>query len=243
MRTLVARHPVPSMIVTMLVVAFALLTPPTLAGWAPEPFLLATVVFAQLVPALLVTAAADGRAGVRDLVRRIFRWRVHPAWYAVAFLVLPVAALLIGTAVSGVELRPAVLAAYLAQLAILPLVNLWEETAVMGVIQARLTDSRGPVVAAVVTGLVFGLYHLPLQLGRPLGDIAVTMAVVLVLAVLLRFVAGWLYAGTGGSILLVAGLHATFNATNGSGLPPFVAPTVVVIWALALLASRRISRA
>jgi hypothetical protein len=72
-------------------VAFALLTPPTLAGWAPEPFLLATVVFAQLVPAVLVTAAADGRAGVRDLVRRIFRWRVHPAWYAVAFLALPAA--------------------------------------------------------------------------------------------------------------------------------------------------------
>jgi membrane protease YdiL (CAAX protease family) len=242
-RTLVARHPVPSMIVVMLTVAFALLTPPTLAGWAPEPFLLATVVFAQLVPAVAVTAAADGRAGVRDLVRRIFGWRVHPAWYAVAFLVLPAAALLLAVTVFGAEQHPAMLAAYLAQLAILPLVNLWEETAVMGVIQARLTASRGPVVAAVVTGLVFGLYHLPLQLGQPIGDIAVTMAVILVLAVLLRFVAGWLYAGTGGSILLVAGLHATFNATNGSGLPPYVAPVVVAIWALALLAGKRISRA
>ena len=90
----------------------------------------------------------------------------------------------------------------------------------MGVIQARLTASRGPVVAAVVTGLVFGFYHLPLQLGLPVGDIVVAMAVILVLAVLLlRFVGGWLYAGTGGSILLVAGLHATFNAVNGSGLP------------------------
>jgi hypothetical protein len=69
------------------------------------------------------------------------------------------------------------------------------------------------------------------------------MAVILVLAVLLRFVAGWIDAGTGGSILLVAGMHATFNATNGIGLPPFVAPTVVAIWALALLATRRISRA
>jgi hypothetical protein len=97
------------------------------------------------------------------------------------------------------------LVAYLAQLAVLPLVNLWEETAVMGVMQARLTASRGPVVAAVVTGLVFGLYHLPLQLGLPVGDIVVSMAVILVVAVLMRFVAGWLYAGTGGSILLVAG--------------------------------------
>ena len=241
-RTLVARHPVPSMIVIMLGVAFALLTPPTLAGWAPEPFLLATVVFAQLVPALLVTAAADGRAGVRDLVRRIFRWRVHPAWYAVAFLALPAAALLVALAF-GVEPTPPVLAAYLAQLAILPLVNLWEETAVMGVVQARLTASRGPVVAAVVTGLVFGLYHLPLQLGQPVGDVAVSMAVILVVAVLFRFVAGWLYAGTGGSILLVAGLHATFNAVNGSGLPLAVGPALVAVGALGLIVAGRFRRA
>jgi membrane protease YdiL (CAAX protease family) len=241
-RTLVARHPVPSMIVAMLVVAFALLTPPTLAGWAPEPFLLATVVFAQLVPALLVTAAADGRAGVRDLVRRIFRWRVHPGWYAVAFLALPAAVALVAVAF-GAEPGGPLLVAYLAQLAVLPLVNLWEETAVMGVVQARLTASRGPVVAAVVTGLVFGLYHLPLQLGQPIGDVAVSMAVILVLAVLLRFVAGWLYAGTGGSILLVAGLHATFNAVNGSGLPLAATSAVVAVWALALLVTKRLSRA
>ena len=238
-RTLVARHPVPSMIVAMLVVAFALLTPPTLAGWAPEPFLLATVVFAQLVPALLVTAAADGRAGVRDLVRRIFRWRVHPGWYAVAFLVLPAAVALVAVAF-GAELSAPLLAVYLAQLAVLPLVNLWEETAVMGVIQARLTASRGPIVAAVVSGLVFGLYHLLLQLGQPIGDIVVAMAVILVLAVLLRFVAGWLYAGTGGSILLVAGLHATFNAVNGSGLTLAATSAVVAVWALGLLVARRV---
>src|SRR4051794_6443073 len=91
-RTLVARHPVPSLITIMLAVAFALLPPPTLAGWAPEPFLLATVVFAQLVPAVLVTAAADGRAGVRDLVRRIFRCPGHPAWDAVVVLARPPAA-------------------------------------------------------------------------------------------------------------------------------------------------------
>jgi len=240
-RTLVARHPVPSLIIIMLAVAFALLTPPTLAGWAPEPFLLATVVFAQLVPAVLVTAAADGRAGVRDLVRRIFRWRVHPAWYAVAFLALPAAALLVALAF-GVQPGTPVLVAYLAQLAVLPLVNLWEETAVMGVMQARLTASRGPVLAAVVTGLVFGLYHLPLQLGQPVGDIALSMAVILVVAVLMRFVAGWLYAGTGGSILLVAGLHATFNAVNGSGLPPATAPALVAVWALGLFAFGRLSR-
>jgi hypothetical protein len=66
------------------------------------------------------------------------------------------------------------------------------------------------------------------------------MAVILVLAVLLRLVAGWLYAGTGGSILLVAGLHATFNAVNGSGLPLAVVAAVVAVWALGLFAAGRV---
>ncbi len=52
------------MVTAVLAVAFALLVPPALAGWALEPFLLATVVLAQLVPSVLVTAAVDGRAGV-----------------------------------------------------------------------------------------------------------------------------------------------------------------------------------
>jgi len=69
------------------------------------------------------------------------------------------------------------------------------------------------------------------------------MAVILVVAVLMRFVAGWLYAGTGGSILLVAGLHATFNAVNGSGLPPATTPALVAVWALGLFALGRLSRA
>jgi Type II CAAX prenyl endopeptidase Rce1-like len=118
-------------------------------------------------------------------------------------------------------------------------VNLWEETAVMGVIQARLVATRGPIGAAAITGLVFGLYHLPLHLGQPVGDVVTTMAVIFVIAILLRFVAGWLYAGTGGSILLVAGLHATFNAVNGSALPAASALIVVAIWGLGLLVATR----
>ena len=255
-RGFVARHPVPVMVTTMLVVAYSVLIPPALAGWALEPFLLAVVLFGQLLPAVLVTAAVDGRAGVRDLFGRIFRWRVPPVWYAVAFLVLPVAALLVSALVFGstaglvaLVSDPAVILAYLGQLAILPLVNLWEETAVVGVVQARLVAGRGPLVGALLTGVVFASYHLPLRLGRPFGEVVVTMALTLVLAILFRFVAGWLYARTGGSILLVAGLHATFNAVGNNNLLTATAPgsalltgipwIVLGLWGLGLLISTR----
>ena len=41
----------------------------------------------------VVGAAADGRAGVRDLARRSLRWRVGVRWYLLAVLGLPVVVL------------------------------------------------------------------------------------------------------------------------------------------------------
>ncbi len=179
-RSVVARHPVVAMLIAMFTISYALLIPPALAGLPLEPFLLGVIFLGQLLPAVLVTAAIGGRPAVRELFRRVFRWRVHPMWYLVALLAIPVVALLASAVVFGpgalraLVTDPAVILAYLNQLTILPLVNLWEETAWMGVIQARLADNRGPVLAAVITGPLFGLVHLPLQLGEPLGELGAT---------------------------------------------------------------------
>jgi membrane protease YdiL (CAAX protease family) len=117
-----------------------------------------------------------------------------------------------------------VILAYLNQLTILPLVNLWEETAWMGVVQARLAQTRGPLLAAVITGPLFGLLHLPLQLGKPLGELLITLVLLMTLAIGLRILIGWIYNVTAGSILLAAIVHVTFNATNNNNLLTAAAP-------------------
>jgi membrane protease YdiL (CAAX protease family) len=114
--------------------------------------------------------------------------------------------------------RPAVATGYLTTLSIFPVVNLWEETAWMGMVQSRLTARRGAIVAAAVTGPLFGLQHLALHLSEPVGQAATSMLILMALAIPFRLVLGWLYSATGGSILLVAITHATFNATNNSPL-------------------------
>jgi membrane protease YdiL (CAAX protease family) len=114
--------------------------------------------------------------------------------------------------------NPAVILAYLNQLTILPLVNLWEEAAWMGVIQARLADTRGPMLAAVITGPLFGLVHLPLQLGKPFGELVISLVLLMTLSIGLRILIGWIYNVTAGSILLAAIVHVTFNATNNNNL-------------------------
>jgi uncharacterized protein len=230
-RSVVARHPVAAMLILMFVIGWAILIPPAIAGLDLVPvFLLAAVLFAQLLPALLVTAAVGGRPAVRELFSRVFRWRFSLVWYLVALLAIPVAALLISVVFFGTGAVHALLTdrsiqlGYVVSLTALPLVNLWEETAWTGVIQARLALGRGPLAAAVITGLFFQLIHLPLRIGQPLGELVTGLVFAGILGIGLRILIGWLYYVSGGSILLAAIVHVTFNATNNGSLITSAAP-------------------
>ena len=47
-----------------------------------------------LASALIIAAYSGGRAALNDLASRLFRWRVHPIWYLLAVLLIPVLVLL-----------------------------------------------------------------------------------------------------------------------------------------------------
>ena len=255
LRQVIARHPVTAMLVLMFLIAWAFLIPAALAGVPLIPFpLLGAIFLGQLGSAVLVTWAIGGWPEVRHLLGRTFRWRVHPAWYLLALLGIPMASLLWtaavfgGGAVAALFTNRAVIEDYLSSLTILPLVSLWEETAWMGVVQARLASYRGPLLAAVITGPLFGLLHLPLELGQPIGSFLLTMAALMVFGIPFRIVLGWMYNVTGGSILIVALVHVTFDATNNTQLLAGASPgmfllqpgggavhLVVLIWAVLVL--------
>jgi membrane protease YdiL (CAAX protease family) len=141
-----------------------------------------------------------------------------------------------------------VIEGYLSSLTILPIVSLWEETAWMGVAQARLATYRGPLLAAVITGPLFGLLHMPLELGQPIGSFLLTMAALMVFGIPFRMVLGWMYNVTGGSILIVALVYVTFDATNNTNLLAGASPgmfllqprggavqLVVLVWAVVVV--------
>jgi hypothetical protein len=95
MRSFVVRHPVASYLISAYAIFWACWMPVLLLG-APPRLLSALGAIAGLaLPAFLVTAATDGRAGVRDLLRRTVRWRVGVGWYLLAMLAIPLGALLL----------------------------------------------------------------------------------------------------------------------------------------------------
>ena len=99
----------------------------------------------------------------------------------------------------------------------------------MGIVQAKLSSYRGALLAAAITGPLFGLLHMPLQLGQPLGTFLFTMAALMIFGIPFRIVLGWLYNVTGGSILIVALLHVTFDATNNNPILVAASPGQIVL--------------
>ncbi len=135
LRQVIAGHPVATMLFLMFVIGWAFLIPAAIAGVPLIPFpLLGAIFLAQLGPAVLVTWAGGGLPAVRKLFGHVFRWRMHPLWYAVALLLIPVASLLWtavvfgGGALSTLFTNTSIILGYLSTLAIFPLVSLWEET-------------------------------------------------------------------------------------------------------------------
>lgn len=234
-RALAAKRPLTVFLTLVLGIGWPILALPGLAhnrlipgGDLPEePFALATVLLVLLPAALWVTAATEGRTGVRALLRRAMQWRFGPGWYAAILLGLPITATALGLLTGG-SLReldwPAILLNYTVAQVILGVlvINLWEETAWAGFLQTRLEQRHGLLAAAVLTAVPFALVHVPLLFASD-EPVLAGAGVLLLVAVVHRLLFGLVLGGTAGSVLAVGLLHATFNATNNWLLPRLLA--------------------
>jgi membrane protease YdiL (CAAX protease family) len=184
-------------------------------------------IFGVGLAAFLVTAAADGRAGVRDLLRRSLRWRVPVRWYAIALLVVPAATTLIALAIYGTEAVesppdgwPHVLGVVLGVFVLqLILFQLAEEIGWTGFFQDRLRGRYTPLKLSAVVAFFWAVWHLPdffVDEGFGVEQLIASLVFLVIEFVLLffaRVLIVWMYERTGRSVFLVAVFHAGFNAT------------------------------
>ena len=230
--SLIKHHPVAAFLLIVLLLSWTGQILSLLLLGDILPGILAELVI-LLGTAILVTGVADGRPAVRELFRRTFRWRVAPAWYAAALLGLPALTALIAAA-TGTFHPPAagwglLLGNYLLNTLIIGalLGNIWEELAWTGVVQHRIMDRRGPVIAALLTAIPFALIHLPFAFaergfsGTPWSDVAISWLVLFLFAPFFRLLMGIAYLGTGYSLFIVGLLHASFNASMSTKLDVF----------------------
>ncbi len=194
-----------------------------------------------MLAAILVSAYESGGAGVRALFGQLLRWRVPVGWYLAALLGIAALELSVvpgrlasGGSVDGGALLGALAAAPFHFLFV-ALVGggLDEEMGWRGYALPRLQGRLGVLAANLVLGVLWAFWHLPLWFvpGSFQADTPFTLYVVSTTA--LSFLIGWVYNGTGGSLLLAILAHTASDVADNLRAAALGTPSVGVELALA----------
>jgi uncharacterized protein len=124
------------------------------------------------VASILMTGLVHGRAGLRELLRRMTRWRVGARWYAVALLTAPLlsVAVLLALSLSSSEYLPTILTTSdKASLLLLGIVGtmvggIFEELGWTGFATPTLLRRMryGVLGTGLIVGVLWGVAHFPL---------------------------------------------------------------------------------
>lgn len=182
------------------------------------------------IAALLMTGLTDGRHAVIALLKRFLLWRVNWKWYLVAFLMYPIIfscavilnALWTRTPIDFSQVMAhkifgasAELLVFIVPFFIFDAIANGEELAWRGYVLPRLQAQHSALIASLILGVIWGLWHLPRYLAPDShGPFGWYMVKAVVDAILYT----WLYNNTRGSLLLVTIMHAAGN-TAGVFLP------------------------
>jgi membrane protease YdiL (CAAX protease family) len=202
--------------------------------------------YGPMVAAFLLTWITHGRDGLRELLARIFKWRIRPLWWLVAASPLIVFA--------GVTIGQRLLEGrwvefdLLGHVRFLPNLGwgaliLWvvtfgfgEEIGWRGYALPRLQKNRSALSSTLLLSIFLALWHVPAFFYLYDSSILIGWLIGMVAGAI---VFTWFYNSSQGSILIVALWHGAFNFITGSQAGNWViaaiVTTVVMIWAILLV--------
>lgn len=185
------------------------------------------------IAGILMTALVDGRAGLRDLWRRMRIWRVGLRWYAAAVVLYPVLILLVLGALTlaspGFAPNFAVMGIAVGLLA-----GFFEEIGWMGYAFPKMARASGVLAAAVYLGLLHSTWHVVADyLGASAAHgaywvphffffMTVSMTATRVLIV-------WIYQNTG-SVFMAQAAHASSTGFLFVLAPTGLTPANDTLW-------------
>ncbi len=254
-QNLISRYPVPAYFIIAYAFSWAIggLLIADYHGVVSVPKALHYVsAFGPTIAALIVTAIIGGRAGLADLWRRIVGVNVGWGWWLIGLgtpLVLGLVAVIVYALTNSAlpELALFGRVDYLGNIGVLAALALWvatygfgEEIGWRGFALHRM-ESGGWVRAAMIIGVLWGLWHLPyffykenfIALG--IGGFVGYLVSIVMGSILLS----WIYRGSGHSILLVALWHGLFDFVSASpvaeGTGNAILSSVVIVWVILIV--------
>ena len=219
------------------------------------PFVLLALFAGPSMAGILLTGLVYGRAGFRNLLSRMTRWRVGARWYAVALLTAPllVTATLLALSISSPEFLPRILTSNEKAALLLfgigwGLVGggLLEELGWTGfAVPTLLRQRHGILGTGLIVGLLWGAWHFLVSFwGSGTSSGALSLAIFLP-AVLFyvgslpayRVLMVWVYERAGESMFVAMLMHAVFSASMLILQPVGIALVASLIWTLVLAAA------
>lgn len=244
-RQSIATHPVAAFLVILYPVSWILFLPDLLgkSGFGvlfvdipAQVGILLVTIFGLTGVAFLVTRTVDGQTGTRALRRHYYKFRTGPQWYLLALVGAPILLLLTGFATHGPGVftpiarhATGIPTTYLLNVVLIAiLISVWEEGAWMAFMTERLQRRWGPVRASIIVAPFFGLVHFPLFFvtsglidnARPQGGQVLEYAFYLLVlfSVPVRILITWVFNSTGGSLPVVALLHASIDTSASTAV-------------------------
>lgn len=201
------------------------------------------------IAAYTVMRILRGKNAGQALFGPLLQWRAGPWWYLVALLLF-VVIWLVATAVAGdLDAEFAALGpwtVFLAAVVRYTLAAVPEEVGWRGFALPALQVKHSALVAGLVVGVAWWLWHLPLLLGgdESMSDLPLLPHFVYVVSASVLYV--WLYNNTGGSLLIAVLAHAVSNIVGVFSSAPIatavitagVAAVVVVVYGPANLSTK-----
>jgi membrane protease YdiL (CAAX protease family) len=183
--------------------------------------------FAPGIVAVVLTARQTGRDGVRALLARILITNVAAKWYVFAVsyvVVVKLSAALLHRLIMGAWPPFGTDPLYVIPLAIAVStpIQAGEEIGWRGYALPRLSDRYGLPAASVVLGAIWALWHLPQFFIAAADTYHQSFIVWAPQVIAISIAMAWLYAKTGGSLLLVMLMHAAIN--NAKDIVPSAVP-------------------
>ena len=194
-------------------------------------FVLLALFAGPSVAGVLLTGLVNGKAGFRELLSRLLRWRVGARWYAVALLFAPllVTVVLLALAPISPVFLPRILSTSdKASLLLFGIVwgliggGLLEELGWTGFAIPQLRQRYGVLTTGFIVGVLWGAWHFLVTLWLS-GDAsgALSLAIFLPASIFYggslpayRVFMVWVYDRTHGSLPVTMLMHASFSASR-----------------------------
>ncbi len=181
-------------------------------------FLLILPAIGPALAAIIVTWSGNGKAGISHLLKPLFQWQVGALWLGIAiaapallFVVGKVATQALGLATTPGPQGDNIMALAISAFVMSLLSNPWEEVGWRGFALPRLQKRHNALIATLVVGVLWGLWHLPLFFwaGNPMSNYPFPAWFIGTVAQ--SFIYTWLYNSAKGSLLVVTLFHVLGN--------------------------------